>query len=479
MTFRFNLLLILTLLTLNSCTSVKVLHCGDEDPNSDQVTTIDVQTDSITTDTADVDTDATITIIDDFDVLPPLAFVDKTDPEEANTEDPKIEGINIFVNSQTQKWINYYSTKAKKRFQRFLNRGNKYKSVVQAILKENDLPPELYYLAMIESGYSIRAYSRAKAVGLWQFMRGTGRKYGLEVNYYVDERRDPIRATESAAKYLRDLYLAFQSWELALAAYNAGEYGILTSIIRGKTRSYWELIKAKKIPRETRSYIPKFMAAVTIGQNPEKYGFTVKETEAYPDISAVEVPSPISLKNIAKFSKVSLKLLKKINPHIKRRITPPHHATYEIWVPEEKSKLFKNAKKKLSRYKIKKIKKHYVGVDNRYYHRVKKGQSLYLIAKMYKISIAHLKRLNGLKSNKIFPNKKLRISTRSYRPEKKKLNNTKSGYYKVKKGDTLSAIAIKLKMSLKKLKRINRLHSSRIYPGMRLKCAKKNCSERS
>lgn len=159
--------------------------------------------------------------------------------------------IPVELNQHVQVWIEYFTTRDKERFQRFLDRGQPYRDVVENTLEENDLPAELYYLAMIESGFRTNALSHAKAVGVWQFIPGTARRYGLRIDRHVDERRDPIRATEAAAKYLRDLYNVFGSWHLAMAAYNAGEIRVLRAVFKGRTRNFWELIEAKTLPRVT------------------------------------------------------------------------------------------------------------------------------------------------------------------------------------------------------------------------------------
>ncbi len=343
----------------------------------------------------------------------------------------KIVEFPIEKNSEVEKWINYFTKEGadKERFLRFLSRGKRYRKVVQTILKENDLPPELYYLAMIESGYSTHARSSAKAVGVWQFIAGTAQRYNLETSYYVDERKDPIRSTEAAAKYLTDLYMAFQSWPLAISAYNAGEYRILGAIIKGKSRDFWELAEKKILPAETRDYVPKFMAAVLIGENPKQYGMDVEidsseeenqgqgELIEFPSVSVVEVPSPIYLKDIANVTKISLEMLMLVNPHLTRGITPPHVSSYELWIPEGLESQLENSKDKLSSMLIKNAKqKFYYPQVNKNYHLVKKGEGLLAIARKYNMSVRHLKELNHLRSNKIIAGRRLRISTQKYRP---------------------------------------------------------------
>lgn len=182
------------------------------------------------------------------DLLEEVTEVPQTTTQDVTENPPSIISerkvrIPVELNEHVQRWITYFTERDRERFQRFLNRGQLYRDVVENVLEENDLPAELYYLAMIESGFRTDAHSHASAVGVWQFIPGTARRYGLRIDRYVDERRDPIRATEAAAKYLRDLYNVFGSWHLAMAAYNAGEIRVLRAVFKGRTRNFWELIK--------------------------------------------------------------------------------------------------------------------------------------------------------------------------------------------------------------------------------------------
>ena len=257
--------------------------------------------------------------------------------------------IPVEINQHVESWIHYFSVKDHARFQRFLDRGQAYKDVVENTLEENDLPAELYYLAMIESGFRTDAFSHAKAAGVWQFISGTARRYGLRVDQYVDERKDPIRATEAAAKYLRDLYNVFGSWHLAMAAYNAGEIRVLRAVFKGRTRNFWDLIEAKALPRETANYVPKFLAVVLIGQNPEKYGFhSSRDVSSYPNLVAIPVHKSLSLKQIAKASNIDVDTLKNVNPHLANAKVPPSPSMYEIWVPSSLEKVIQDSNKKLA-----------------------------------------------------------------------------------------------------------------------------------
>ena len=177
-----------------------------------------------------------------------LGADDPDDIEEDEIEYTISHGIPLEINDKVEKWINYFTKKDRDRFQRFLNRGEKYRKMIQAVLADQGIPTDLYYLAMIESGFSVKARSHASAVGVWQFIRATGRRYGLKIDYYVDERQDPMRSTIAASLYLKDLHLVFNSWYLAMASYNAGESRIMGSIMKQSSRDFWQLVRKNALP---------------------------------------------------------------------------------------------------------------------------------------------------------------------------------------------------------------------------------------
>ena len=327
--------------------------------------------------------------------------------------------IPVEINRNVRKWIRYFSVQDKERFQRFLDRGAIYKDTVQAILRENQVPVELYYLAMIESGYVTHAQSHAAAVGAWQFIKGTSTRYGLETNSYIDERRDIIRSTEAASKYLKGLNNVFQSWYLAMASYNAGEGRILGAILRGHGRDFWKLVELKALPPETRDYVPKFLAASIIGKNPQKYGFSISKVDVYPKVKGATVPGGVSLASISKVSQVSEATLKFLNPHLIRNVTPSNKVTYDIWVPQGKERAIANAQDVL--YRSRKIEKRAArkiasSSKTRHkkkavsYHKVKAGERLALISRKYNVSIKALKRMNSLRGNTIFAGQRLKVA---------------------------------------------------------------------
>jgi membrane-bound lytic murein transglycosylase D len=392
---NFFQLMIITLLVnsgLSGCSSqrIKPDHLPDTNPSQDSAQVVDEIEKEI------LSTDANIDHHDDMG---------------------RPSAIPVEINRNVRKWIHYFSVQDKERFQRFIDRGAIYKDTVQNILRENQVPVELYYLAMIESGYVTHAQSHAAAVGAWQFVKGTSTRYGLDTNVYLDERRDIIRSTEAAAKYLKGLYTVFQSWYLAMASYNAGEGRILGAILRGHGRDFWKLVEAKALPPETRDYVPKFLAASIIGKNPSKYGFKVSKASTYPKVKSAAVPGGVSLASISQVTQIDTETLKFLNPHLIRQATPSNRVTYEIWVPQGKERLVADSQDAL--YRLRKLEKRVVRTTasssrrpvskKTVYHHVKKGERLTLISKKYGVSIQSLKKMNALRGNTIFAGQRLKV----------------------------------------------------------------------
>ena len=328
--------------------------------------------------------------------------------------------IPIEINRKVAEWINFFTVRDRERTQRSLERGEPMREQIQHLLKDNDVPPELFYLAMIESGFVSQAKSRAKAVGVWQFMRDTGRNYGLTVNSQIDERRNWIKATEAAASYLKDLNNVFGSWYLALASYNAGEHRIVRSIMRGKTRDFWALAEAGLLPRETLNYVPKFLAAHIVSKNYKKYGFVLNQDPdalKWEDYDTVSVPSGARLSDIASATGVSLDILKQWNADLIRGYTPySKTGSVDIYVP--KTLVNKVEENRLAIERIKRVKlgaperrafASLEDTDGSYnVYVVRGGDSLYTIARHLKVSVRTLMKINGLHHRKIHPGQRLR-----------------------------------------------------------------------
>jgi membrane-bound lytic murein transglycosylase D len=235
--------------------------------------------------------------------------------------------IPIEYNSAVDRWLAYYQRRGRRSIQVHLARAGRYEQALRAILREHGLPQDLVYLSMIESGYDPNAYSSAHAVGLWQFLASTARRYGLRVTYWIDERRDPVLATHAAAAYLKDLYEEFGSWYLAAAAYNGGSSRVRRAIRRSGTRDFWTIARRRYLPTETREYVPKFIAAALIAKQPERYGLTVA---AAPPLSydLGQVPDATSLDVIAEAAGVEVAEVKALNPQLIRGVTPPGERYY-------------------------------------------------------------------------------------------------------------------------------------------------------
>jgi membrane-bound lytic murein transglycosylase D len=328
-----------------------------------------------------------------------------------------IETDKHINNASVQKWIVHFSTEGKEHFEEVLRRGSLYKKQIHAILEKFEVPTNLYYLALIESDFKVQARSVKQAAGIWQFMAPTGRNYGLRINDSIDERRDPLRSTVAAAIYLKNLKNVFDDWFLAMAAYNAGESRIMNSIIRSGTRDFWQLSEIGFIPRETRGYVPRFIAALIVAEHPERYGLKIDFPEQ-PNVVAVKIPSPVKLETIAETAGMSLKELQNYNPHILTNYTPTKFSSYRIWLPEHKNKSFA----KLSQLEIEKItspqiskhitqarkqikQKSIVQNTNKIRtiaYEVRKGDNLMRIAQRFKMSLHRLKHLNSLKTSRLY-----------------------------------------------------------------------------
>ena len=370
--------------------------------------------------------------------------------------------IPIEINAAVQQWIEYFTVKDRERFQRFLERGEKYKPMVIAALKDQGIPTELYYQAMIESGFAVHATSSAKAVGIWQFIKGTGRRYGLRIDSYVDERRDPMRSTIAAALYLKDLNNVFQSWYLARASYNAGEGRILNAIMRDKTRDFWELARDKALPSETMHDIPKFLAATIIGHNPRRYGMDELPPSTAPQVVSVSVPSPVRLTDIAQVAAVSHDQLRELNPHILRGVTPPGIGNYRIWVPKDAGAKVEGSFERLAALKVRGLTPDRLVAQNSPGKRytVASGETLAQIAKRHGLTLRQLKRLNRLRSSHVPAGTRLRVpSVESTGSESAILS------YKVRRGDNLDRVARRFGVSVGELKRLNGLRRNRLEVG--------------
>ena len=231
-------------------------------------------------------------------------------------------------------WINKLSQGSlRDTMKRYLERSHRYLDYMGSIFEENGLPAELVYISMAESGFYPYATSKKKAVGYWQFIRETGLQYGLKIDYLVDERRDFNLSTQAAVRYLKDLYGKFGDWRLSMAAYNYGEGRVATAISRHKSRNFWQLVKKKALPKETRSYVPKIIAMRKIALSPRAYGFYNLDYKEPLDYNIVSIKKPSSLPHISRALDIPKKELKSLNPKFKGDKIPLDGAKSEVRVP--------------------------------------------------------------------------------------------------------------------------------------------------
>lgn len=380
-------------------------------------------------------------------------LLESTETPEQYTPREVVKGLSVplVINGLVEMNINYLTGKGRHHMERWMERASIYFPIMKKIFAEENVPEELIYLSMIESGLNPRARSWAKAVGIWQFIKGTGKLYGLDGNWWYDERRDVEKSSRAAAQHLRDLYTEFEDWHLALAAYNSGAGNVKRAIRKSGTRVFWFM--RKHLPRETRNYVPQYIAAAVVAIDHEKYGFSYIPSSA-PAYEVVSVNECVDLKVLADCAETTLDTLIDINPELIQKCTPPGYKDYKLKIPFGKSALF--------------LEKYAQIPDNQKrdwaVHIVKKGETLSRIAKRYGISKAIIAEANNITTNKtlkagrniIIPVSSKVVSENISQtfPEPSKQNKKRKSVqrktdtigktkvsYLVKKGDTLGKIA--------------------------------------
>ena len=299
-------------------------------------------------------------------------------------------GIPLVAHPRVEFWIRYFKTQGRASFLKWLVRGESVHQVVEPLLRDQGLPTELYFLAMVESGFSNAAYSRAKATGTWQFMSGTAKLYGLRIDYWIDERRDPVKSTLAAAEFLRDLYEDFGDWHLAIAAYNAGPGKIRRAMRQSGKKTFWDIADTNLIRPETKHYVPKVLAALTLASNPKLHGFDVKPDPGNEiPATSVLVKDPVRLSEVAIKLNIPVRSLRSWNPELVQEITPPRRARsnpdgYRLRLPEPLAIKFSQVEQSLAAVEVKDI----------HMHRIKPGETLARIAQRYKVRVNQILSLN-------------------------------------------------------------------------------------
>jgi membrane-bound lytic murein transglycosylase D len=371
--------------------------------------------------------------------------------------------IPLVMNEHVEKEIRYFQNAKKKFFIESYKRSGRYRDEIVRKLKEAGLPEELSWLPLIESGFKVRALSRARALGLWQFIPSTGHKFGLKRDAWIDERLDPEKATDAAIAYLKELHSIFGDWTTVLAAYNCGE-GRVLKVIRNQKVNYldnfWDLYQ--RLPYETARYVPKFMATLHILNEPGKYGFYLGEPDEPVLSENVSLKKQVRLKDIAAKTNITLESLKSLNPELRHQTTPP--SEYYLKVPHGTGIELLASLDAIPAWKP--PQRSYV------YHRVRRGETLSLIARKYGTSVTSIANANGIRRKHfIRVGQRLKIPVRGTRYSKiasaPKLSA--NGTYRVRKGDSLWLIAQKFNTSPARLKRLNGLRSTRLDVGQVIK----------
>lgn len=419
-------------------------------------------------------------------------------PSSAAGSNPELDAIPTDINPLVEKWINYFQGRGRGHMERYLSRSTRYSALMKKILRQNGLPEDLIYIALIESGFSSKATSHAAAVGYWQFIRGTGKRYGLEINALVDERRDPVLATQAAAEYFKGLYSVFGSWYLAMASYNVGENRVKREVMNNYTRDFWELARKKRLPKETINYVPKFIAAKLIGNDPEKYGFTEIDYMTPIEFESIKVNRPVNLKAMAENMNFDYDDFKSLNPKFKGEIAPLKAGALELRIPVGQKEVALAAVQKSFVERVEYI----ADSGDTKFHKVRSGETLFTIARKYRTTVAWIRDVNDLSKNK-----RLKIGQRILVPDrgapakasvasnqkpktakpviaatevakeednvKTEIVTSKGVFYIVQPGDTLTGIAEDYNSSIEELRKMNRLKRGNVLRvGMRLKVPK-------
>jgi membrane-bound lytic murein transglycosylase D len=404
---------------------------------------------------------------------------DRTD-DTAELDLPDVDlllsDIPLTLNSKVEYFLYYFQTSGKPSFSRWLSRSSRYLPMMKEILKREGMPEDLVYVAMIESGFQMHARSWANAVGPWQFISDTGRRYSLRIDQWVDERKDPVKATTAAALYLKELYGMFNGdWYLAAAGYNAGENKILRAISMYNTSDFWEISRGSYLKRETKEYVPKLLAAAIIAKDPARYGFSDIAYLPAIEFETVKIPSRTDLELVAKLSGTTYETIRELNPDLRHWCTPPNYPDYELKLPKGTRLQFELEYAK-------------VPVEKRFTEKVlytnylaRKKDSLNSVARRFGTSPETLSELNGLSKNARVAGKKLVVPVKQTVDFSHEGRNTQASvkkgnfakYYTVKKGDTLDALAKRFNVSTRLLSAWNNLKVKvALKPGRRIIIAK-------
>lgn len=392
-----------------------------------------------------------------------------------------VPDIPIPLNDRVLHYVELFQGRLRGHLQAGLDRATRYLPMIHQVFLEQGVPLDLAYVPLIESAFKPTALSRASARGMWQFMRGTAGDMGLKQDWYIDERADPEKATVGAARYLKLLYGMFDDWHLALASYNGGPGRVQRAMKASGRDDFWSLSASSRyLPRETREYVPMILAATIIARNPAMYGFEVQPVEplAY---DKVPVPTAIDLRRVAEWTGTSIDEIQALNPELRRWTTPVKYPDYEVKVPVGRGEALEARLRDASQLELAALR----------WYSVRRGESLSSIAKKLGVSRIDLAQANGISTRaRVKSGQRLIIPRAPGAPVLASAGTTRDGagtpaavtasaqdvpasddapiVYRVKRGDTLTRIALRHDVSVAELKAWNRLRSDRLSIGDRL-----------
>jgi len=385
------------------------------------------------------------------ELKPPQQDIAQVDENLDALFEEKPYQIPMVLNDSVENHLEYFKTRGRDVFQKWLDRSARYIPVMRDIFREKNLPEDLVYVAMIESGFNPYAVSWARAVGPWQFMPHTGKLYGLKIDWWVDERKDPIKSTQAAAEHLKDLHNLFGSWPLAMASYNAGAGKVQRAVLRTNSEDFWDLKASRYIRRETKNYVPKYMAATIMAKNPEAYGFTVQPYDLFV-YDEVIITESTDLRLVARCADTTYEVIKELNPELKRWVTPPDATNYVLRVPKGTAAVF------TANFAV-------VPADQKIRwerHLVAQGETLSSIAKQYNTSTDSVRDINNLKKGRIVPGKHILIpiDANAKQQDTGYLSPDQTGkkqqiLYRVRRGDNLTRIASKHEVTVADIRQWN------------------------
>jgi membrane-bound lytic murein transglycosylase D len=387
-------------------------------------------------------------------------------PEEEKVLQTKTEiqfDLDVYETKEMQLYFKYFTHEYREKFALWLKRGQEFLPFIKEVFTSEGLPQDLIFLPFTESGFNAWAYSRAGAAGLWQFMPSTGRKYGLKVDWWIDERRDPYLSTYAAARYLKKLYNDFGDWYLALAAYNAGEGKIAWALRRSGCDNFFDLAKKRRyLKRETKHYVPKFLAILKIVQNLKKLGFEPIDWNKRPDIEKLKIKGGTDLLALAGAIDINWKTFRKLNPAFRRQVSPPDKECF-VYIPKEKLELAKA-------YLDNPQSRPFAGYKR---YKIRRGDSWWYISRRFGVPIGVLKKVNNKTSNLLRPGSWIMIPARgtdvAVYPDRVRALARKRANYIVQRGDTLWDISRRFGVSIMTIVRANGLVSARrLRPGQKL-----------